>query len=223
MKPKDLRIPIEENKGRSFIHDRLFRIPKLDEKSFIFPGWNHPDVFGNDNEVHLEYCSGNGGWVGSKALSDPQINWVGIEMKLGRSRKIWAKIKNFELPNLFVINGEGYHATVNYLPSASVHKIYINFPDPWPKRRHSKNRIIQPKFLAEMARILIPGGSVLFVTDDPEYSDWTIDIFANSKSFVSHYPAPFYSCDLENYGTSFFDALWREKGKTIRYHHYVKF
>ncbi len=222
MKPEDLKISFEGKEHRPFIHDRILCIPKVVEENYSFPGWHHPDFFGNDHEIHIEYCSGNGGWIASKAAAETKKNWVAVEMKFARTRKIWSKIKNLELSNLFIIHGEGYRATVNYFPSASVHKVYINFPDPWPKRYHAKNRIIQQEFVDEMARILIPKGTVTFVTDDPNYSEWSIKLFNQSKSFVNLYPSPFYISDWNDYGSSYFDNLWREKGKTIRYHHFIR-
>src|SRR5947209_1005164 len=122
MKPQDLKLPFQDNKNRSFIHDRILRVPKTDKKSFVFPGWQHAELFGNGNDVNIEYCSGNGGWIASKATAHPAQNWVAIEMKFGRSRKIWSKIKKQNLPNLFVVNGEGFQATSDYFPSATVQK-----------------------------------------------------------------------------------------------------
>ncbi|MBA2728677.1 MAG: tRNA (guanosine(46)-N7)-methyltransferase TrmB [Parachlamydiaceae bacterium] len=222
MRPSDLKIPVEGNECQAFIYDRLLRVPKVLEKKFEFPGWQHPDLFGNGNKVQIEYCSGNGGWIASKAAEDPTKNWVAIEMRVGRSRKIWSKIKNLQLSNLFIVHGEGYKATKELFPSASVQNIYINFPDPWPKRRHSKYRIIQPAFVAEMSRILLPGGTVTFVTDDEQYSEWTIEIFSKSEIFSSDYPEPYYCLEWQDYGTSYFEDLWRQQGKIVRYHHFRK-
>jgi tRNA (guanine-N7-)-methyltransferase len=171
----------------------------------------------------LEYCSGNGHWIASKARENKDKNWVAIEMKFSRARKIWSKIKRQELDNLIVINGEGHKATANYIPDATIHQISINFPDPWPKRRHSKNRIIQPSFISEMARILTPKGSVIFVSDDDSYSDWTIEHFQKSGLFHSNFPAPFFTNEWPNYGdVSYFEDLWRNQGKIIRYHSFQK-
>lgn len=222
MRPADLKLPDTGNECLIFHDDRLLRVPKVIEKKFDFPSWQDPTLFGNENGVQIEYCSGNGGWIASKALANPEKNWVAIEMKMGRARKIWSKIKNLELANLFIIHGEGYKTTKELFPSASVQNIYINFPDPWPKRRHSKYRIIQPAFVAEMGRILLPGGTVTFVTDDDQYSEWTIDIFANSAIFSSDYPEPFYTLECPDYGTSYFEDLWRLQGKPVRYHHFRK-
>lgn len=225
MKPEDLKPPHTKEERRIFIYDRVWflptsRLPSANE--FTFPGWQHADIFGNANPVCVEYCSGNGAWIAAKAKANPQLNWVAVEMKFDRVRKIWSKIKNLGLTNLFVICGEAHQATSLYFPASSVNDVYINFPDPWPKSRHAKNRLIQAEFAKELWRILETGRSLTFVTDDAPYSEWLIEVMSLQPGFVSSYPAPFYSLEETNYGTSYFDELWRSKGRSIRYHHFKK-
>lgn len=224
MKPTDIEIPFEWDDRKIVIHDRVWYIPGLQKtpQDFSFPGWKDPLVFGNKNPVVIEYCSGNGAWILDRAKRFPHLNWVAVEMKFQRVRKIWSKVKNNELPNLFTICGEALRATKDFFPTGSIESIYINFPDPWPKNRHAKNRLIRPEFLAEMQRILQPGGAITFVTDDPGYSDWTINAFAKDKGFRSTYPSPFYATEWPDYGTSYFEELWRQQGKNIRYHQFIK-
>ncbi len=143
-------------------------------------------------------------------------------MKFERVRKIWSKIKNLGLNNLFVICGEGLTITSRYFSNESIDKVFVNFPDPWPKKRHAKHRIIQSPFTQEINRILREKGELTVVTDDPTYSEQICDVLQNSPNYQAVHPHPYFSTELEGYGTSFFDQLWREKGKTIRYHQYTK-
>lgn len=222
MKPEDLNPLYPKEAQRIFIHDSVWYVPERSEDSFIFPGWNHPDVFGNNHPVVVEYCSGNGTWIANKAQENPNINWVAVEMKFGRVRKIWSKIKNLGLKNLIVVCGEAHLTTEKFFPSDSISDVYINFPDPWPKKRHAKNRLIQPKFADQLSRILNEGKALTFVTDDAPYSEWLIEVMGQHKDFVSAYPEPFYLTGDTNYGTSYFDQLWRSKGRSIRYHCFKK-
>lgn len=222
MKPEELHLPFVEGKRATLYHDRILYVPTLGELGpYTFPGWEHESLFGNSNPVHLEYCSGNGGWIASKAAAFPDINWVALEKKFSRSRKIWAKIKNLGLKNLIVISGEAHRFTHHYIPANSLEKLYINFPDPWPKARHHKNRIIQNPFVEEMLRILKPDGALTFVTDHDCYSEWTIDVLKQHPALQPLHEAH-YVTEFPGYGTSYFEDLWREKGKTIRYHLYKK-
>lgn len=224
MKPEDLVPPFPKDNRQIVMHDRVWYVPDthLVQNTFSFPGWEHGDFFANNQPVCIEYCSGNGAWIGEQALANPHINWIAIERKFLRVRKIWAKIKNYNLKNLIVLCGEGFRATRTYFPSETSSDIYINFPDPWPKKRHAKNRLIQPLFVEELARILKPGKAVTFVTDDEDYSEETIRLFLDNSHFFSQYPLPYFSTQEDNYGSSFFDELWRSKGKTIRYHRFIK-
>ncbi len=218
-----LQRPFVWNERRILIEDRVLYVPALcDTSGFVFPGWDDTRIFGNTNPVHIEYCSGNGDWIAGKALANPDINWVAVEQKFPRTRKIWAKVKKHNLSNLFIVCGEGHITTKLYFPCNSVKVVYINFPDPWPKTRHAKNRIIQSDFMSEISRIMETKGHFVFVTDDASYSEWTTKIVLREPDFVASYPDPFYTTDESDYGYSYFGQLWRQKGKTIRHHKFQK-
>jgi tRNA (guanine-N7-)-methyltransferase len=224
MKPEDLKSPFTWDKRYILVHDRVWYVPDQydDFASFTFPGWNHHSFFEKERPICLEYCSGNGAWVAAKAQRQAEYNWVAIEQKFDRARKIWSKVKNLQLSNLLVVCGEGYRVTHHYVPQESIHSVYINFPDPWPKRRHAKHRIVQLPFIMEIHRILQPGGSLTLVTDDEQYSDLIIEILHDVPAFESVFGEPYYILDYPDYGTSYFEDLWREKGKVIRYHTFRK-
>lgn len=224
MKPEDLKPPFPKCERKIIIHDRIWYVPNshLAQNRFDFPGWQNTDLFGNSNPVYVEYCSGNGAWIAEQALAHPHINWVAVEKKIMRVRKIWSKIKNLKLNNLIIVCGEAHSVTQNYFPDACASNIFINFPDPWPKKRHAKHRLIQPAFVQELARIMQSEKAITFVTDDADYSEEIIPIFLSDLNFKSFYEKPYFSTSEDNYGTSYFEELWRSKGKTIRYHRFVK-
>lgn len=224
MKPERLKSPFTWDQRHILVKDRVWYVPDQfeDFDSFSFPGWKSPLFFEQERPICLEYCSGNGTWIANKAQLYPEYNWVAIDQKFERVRKIWSKIKNFELSNLLAVCGEGECITRHYIPSESVQAIYINFPDPWPKRRHAKNRLIQPSFIQEMHRILEPGGKITMVTDDESYSQIMIHSFCQFSGFASQFADPYYLIDYPDYGTSYFEDLWRKKGKVIRYHAFYK-
>jgi tRNA (guanine-N7-)-methyltransferase len=224
MKPKHLKYPFPWEKREPLILDRVFYIPANyhEHQLFSFPDWEHPSLFGNTNPVHVEYCSGNGTWIAEKALQHPEINWLAVEIQFKRVRKIWSKIQNEKLPNLLVASGDANDLSRYYLRDSSVDAIYINFPDPWPKKRHAKHRIIQPSFINEMNRTIKKNGIITFVTDDPDYSMWTEDHLGRQDGLKTCHPSPYYITELPGYGTSYFENLWREKGKRIHYHQYER-
>lgn len=219
-KPEDLKMPFDWRAPVIMIHDRVLYAPLrgVDYQTFTFPDWSSEHLFGNDNPVHIEYCSGNGAWIADKAAENPNINWVAVEKRFMRVRKIWSKVKNGNLKNLFIVCGEAYTVTSNYFPSGTVKQFFINFPDPWPKRRHARHRLIQPVFLDQLKRVASANSNITLVTDDPTYSKLAIKEIHTHGSFVSRYPEPFYITDMMGYGTSFFEELWREQGRLIHYH-----
>lgn len=224
MKPKDLKSPFSRGENDIFLQNGVLFIPKLlvSKSAFSFPGFSAPECFGNENPIHIEYCSGNGNWIVQKAMEHPEKNWVAVEMKFKRAQKIWSKKNNCGLDNLMIICGEGLAATRRFILDSSIEGVYVNFPDPWPKKRHAKNRLIAEPFVEEVRRILQPSKNLVLVTDDADYSEQMIEVTLSNSAFSSYYAAPHYLLNPENYGYSYFDALWRGQGKTIRLHQFVK-
>jgi tRNA (guanine-N7-)-methyltransferase len=218
MKPKDLKIEGSFDKRIPLLIEGMFYLPEhyTGHKEHPLPVWSDPRIFGNDLPVALEFCAGNGHWIQERAQATrEEKNWVAIERRFDRVRKIWSKKTNHKITNLFIVCGEGHTFATEYVASHSVAEIYINFPDPWPKRRHAKHRIMKDSFLEEMARILVSEGKVTFVTDDKPYLEATMAVFDANKNYIQEGLI----INPPNYGVSYFDNLWREKGRTI-YHVY---
>lgn len=222
-KAKDLQLPFKWEERQPVVHEKLWYLPeKRDWSHFVFHGWNSSDFFKNDKPVHIEYCSGNGSWLIDRAKKHPEINFLAVEQRFDRARKIWAKMHNANLENLIVALSEGHAMTKSFVPSQSIQEIYINFPDPWPKRRHAKYRIVNTPFVAEMHRSLQSGGKVTIVTDDADYSAIIIKEMLKHPGFSPVFEAPHFVEASSDYGSSYFDTLFREKGKFIRLHQFIK-
>jgi tRNA (guanine-N7-)-methyltransferase len=222
-KHKDFIIPFTWAERKVCINDQvLFYPPQTEIRSFQFPGWESSELFGNSWPVCVEYCSGNGTWILERAKNDLSVNWVAIEKRVDRAKKIWSKLKNYNLRNMLLGLGEGLSLTKACFPQNCVDQVFINFPDPWPKRRHAKNRIVSPPFVEELFRILKIGGSVTLVTDDENYSNIMIKVMSSHPGFSSMLPSPYFEQAHEDYGTSFFESLFRSQGKIIRMHKFER-
>jgi tRNA (guanine-N7-)-methyltransferase len=213
VRPKDLRLPFSWSERKSVIVDSVwFALSR--EHDFVFPGWEA--LFENTHPVCVEYCSGNGDWIAEKSLQAPEKNWVACEKRLDRVKKIWAKRKNLGIKNLLIIWGEAFFVTHTFFPNSSISDVFINFPDPWPKRRHANNRIVRPEFVHELARCMQPTSHLCLVTDDTLYSErMAKDVLANER-FSSLFDPPYYKKAAQEYGNSFFNALFRSQEKEIR-------
>lgn len=223
MRPFDLKPSFSFQDRKVCIEDGVFYIPEhFHDPSFAFPGWNHEIVFPKSQPICIEFCSGNGDWIAKRARDFPHLNWVAVEMQFSRVQKIWSKKKNHALSNLFIVCGEGYCASNRYFPQESVEQIYVNFPDPWPKRRHAKHRIVRAPFVEEVHRLLKKDGTLMLVTDDENYSNEMIGVLLNQKGFASFFDPPYFVEDFPEYGSSYFESIWKKQGKTIRYHLFKK-
>ncbi|MBI3508410.1 MAG: tRNA (guanosine(46)-N7)-methyltransferase TrmB [Chlamydiia bacterium] len=216
----DLRIPFSWAERYAVLLEKCLYIPGFyphHEKWSALP-WNDPAIFGKaGDKVVIEYCSGNGQWICEKARQNPSIHWVAVEKRFDRARKIWGRMQREALSNLFVVCGDGTIFTRHYAPTDSVDEIFVNFPDPWPKRRHAVNRIVQKQFMKDLTRIVRKGGRATLVTDDEVYRDQMAFEVAQSaawkrESMTTEWP---------DYGDSWFANLWTQKGKTIYYQRYA--
>lgn len=218
MKPKDLKGPYFWENRRPLLMDGVFFVPEYykDHDIKLFPEFS--TFFEREaNQTYIEYCSGNGHWIIEKAIQNPESNWIAVEMCFERVRKIWSKVKNQNIKNLLIIHGEALTFSKYYLKDKSVAGVYINFPDPWPKQKHSKNRLLREEFFIELARICRDDGKITIATDDKIYLDQICSECSKVKQINFAFPPPYYICDWPNYGYSFFDELWRNKGKIIHY------
>lgn len=208
---KDLIIPFAWADRRPILMERFFYIPaEYEYKNEVIP------FFEKEQPVIIEYCSGNGQWIGERARQNPQFNWIAVEKKFQRARTIWLKIHREKIPNLVVVCGEALTFTRFYAPKAE--EAYINFSDPWPKLRHAKHRLVREEFLSAVLPIMKPGGSLICVTDDAQYAAQMIEEFKKCPEWLFLFNVN----EWPSYGRSFFNDLWIEKGRTIHYISYEK-
>ena len=212
-KAADLRIPFTWKDRRPVLLDRFFYLPGHYDHSTEKPlVWE--EVFCGNRPVTLEYCSGNGQWICDMAQKHPQINWVAIEKRFDRSRLIWVRLHKLNLPNLLVVCGEGLLFTRHYVPNGSIAQIFVNFPDPWPKLRHAKHRLIRAPFLEAVEEKLAPRSRAMFTTDDRPYSDQMVREVAKRSAWKP------VAADATEFGSSFFLELWKSKGRAIHHLHF---
>ena len=127
---------------------------------------NWAEVFPTAQPVEIELGSGDGSFLARYAQMHPERNFLGVERLLGRIRKIERKASRAGLTNVRLMRIEASYFLEYLLPRNSVTALHIYFPDPWPKRKHWKHRLINAAFPALCARVLIPGGMVFVRTDD---------------------------------------------------------
>lgn len=219
MKPKDLKFPFSWDERKPIIFENILFVPQYyaNHQEWGFINWHSPQIFKNQAPIHIEYCSGNGCWLIEKAKSHPEINWISVEKKFERVRKIWSKMRNFNLSNILIVCGEAHTFTKNYVADASFQKVYINFPDPWPKEKHAKNRLLQDSFLTELGKKSTLQAETIVATDHLDYVHQIVSAVSLNENWNFSLKSPFYTNHWKDYGSSYFEQLWKEKGKQIYY------
>ena len=147
------------------------------------PGSLDPvSLFDRVDEVWLEIGFGGGEHVSGQARRHPQTGMLASEVFFEGIAKLLGQIENDALTNVRIWP-EDARELIDALRSDSVDRAFILFPDPWPKVRHQKRRLIQPVFLDALARVMKPGGRVRFATDVRSYADEALQKFLTHPSF----------------------------------------
>lgn len=152
------------------------------ESTAVTPTPN-PAPQGGGEPVVLEIGFGGGEHLAAQASAHPDARFIGVEPFLNGVASCLRHIEESGVQNVRLHHGDA-RDVIARLPDASLDLVYILFPDPWPKARHHKRRLIQREFLDELARVLKPSGEVRFATDWANYAEWTVWHFTRDKRFA---------------------------------------
>jgi tRNA (guanine-N7-)-methyltransferase len=128
---------------------------------------------GNVEDVWLEIGFGGGEHLAWQAAAHRSIGFIGCEAYVNGIAKLLAAVEERGLDNVRVHDGDARELVAD-LGEASIGRVFLLFPDPWPKRRHHKRRIVTSDMLGEFHRILKPAGSLRFASDSGDYVAWTL-------------------------------------------------
>lgn len=139
-------------------------------------------------EVWLEIGFGSGEHLAWQAEKNPNISFLACDLYINGIASLLRYIEEKQFNDIKIAQIEASHL-LKLLPDKSISKVFILFPDPWPKTRHHKRRLIQRNFLNELSRILVDGAEFRFATDHDEYARWTLSAILEHKDFF--WPAEF--------------------------------
>jgi len=140
-------------------------------------------LFDAPRPLEIELGAGDGSFLVAWAAQHPDRNFLAVERLLGRLRKIERKIRRAGLRHVRLMRIEAGYFLEYMVPQQSVSAIHIYFPDPWPKRKHWRNRLINDGFTEVVSRALIPGGVIYLRTDDPPYFAQMKQVFDRNAKF----------------------------------------
>ena len=133
--------------------------------------------------VWLELGFGAGEHLAAQAAAHPDVLVLGAEPFLNGAASALRHVHDQDLTNVRLHAGDG-RELIAALPDGSIDRVFILFPDPWPKTRHHKRRLINDETVAELARVMKPGATVRFCTDWADYVGWTLERFGRCKAFA---------------------------------------
>jgi tRNA (guanine-N7-)-methyltransferase len=142
-------------------------------------------LFSTEQPLEVELGSGDGSFLLNYAGLHPERNFLGVERLGGRIKKLDRRGRRMGLTNLRGIKIESAYSLEYLLPRECAAALHLYFPDPWPKRKHLKNRLVNERFPELARQVLVPNGSVYLRTDDRNYFDQMREVFGASPFFRS--------------------------------------
>ena len=172
------------------------------------------EVFGNEQPVELEIGSGKGTFLTDQAKARPEVNFFGIEWANWFYRYAADRLRRNGCLNARMVRAEAMFFLQEFVPDASLAVLHVYFPDPWPKKRHHKRRLVQEPFLRQAERVLAPGGRLQIVTDHKGYFEENIEPVLKSSRVLNviEYNRPGSAAEGEFVGTNF-ERKYRREGR----------
>jgi tRNA (guanine-N7-)-methyltransferase len=139
-------------------------------------------LFPDARNIILEIGYGGGEHLALEASRHPDTGYIGCEVFTGGIGKMVQAINAQALTNIRLYTDDALKLLMA-LPEASLDEVFLLYPDPWPKTRHHKRRFVSPTTLAELARVIRPGGQFHFATDIEDYANWTLAHIVRTPAF----------------------------------------
>ncbi|MBL4584796.1 MAG: tRNA (guanosine(46)-N7)-methyltransferase TrmB [Pseudomonadales bacterium] len=194
-----------ENKNHRTIRSFVIRASRMSDsqrqaRTDLWPQWgleledgllDFQTVFSREAPIVFEIGFGMGDSLATMAQNEPDKNFVGIEVHPPGIGNLLKLIKEKNITNLRIYDTDVIEVLTQCIPPQTIDRVQIYFPDPWPKKRHHKRRLIQPKFL-ELLKPRMKSSSVLHVaTDWQDYAEQTLELLNNTENLVNSDPSGF--------------------------------
>ena len=184
-------------------HDRIDTAPNGLELEAMPRPATARSLFNNDNPLCVEIGSGKGSFLLAQARAYPERNYLGIERTLRYWRFAADRFRRHGLKNALMVHGDAREMVSEVLVDSSVSEFHIYFPDPWPKTRHQRRRLVQPDVVELMARRLSARGRLQVVTDHTDYFEQIQRVIRESSLIECDFVRPESANSEEMTGTNF--------------------
>jgi tRNA (guanine-N7-)-methyltransferase len=170
-----------------------------------------PAIFGRSAPVDVEIGSGKGRFLLELAAMRPERDILAVERAGKYHRLCCERAAKRGIANVRLLRTSAEDLLFRLLPPESVENFYILFPDPWPKKRHHKRRLIKADVVAALHRALVPGGRLLVKTDHPGYAEVISEVLAGAAGFAALDP----SAAFDGLPLTGFEHKYRVEGRPI--------
>ena len=172
------------------------------------------EIFGNDHPIHVEVGSGKGAFVSGMAKANPEINYIGIDIQKSVLSYALDKVLATDVPNIKLLWVDGSDLT-DYFEEGEIDRLYLNFSDPWPKKRHEKRRLTYQSFLATYQQILPENGEIHFKTDNRGLFEYSLVSFSQYGMKLKGVWLDLHAIDFEDNVLTEYEQKFANKGQVI--------
>lgn len=166
--------------------------------------WNN--VFNNNNPIHVEFGTGRGKFITTLAKENPNINYIAFEIKEEVLIKAVEKASEANLNNI-LFAWANVSNILDYFNSGEISRVYINFCDPWPKKRWSKRRLTHTNFLERYKYILNNDGEIHLKTDNEKLFEFSLNEIASNNFILKNISLDLANSDFQNVTTEYEDKF----------------
>ncbi len=177
--------------------------------------WDASRLFDRTGPLEIEVGSGKGLFLAAAAAGVPEHNFLGIEIARKYAHFTAARLAKRGLANAAVLNCDAQRLFAELLPDGSLAAVHVYFPDPWWKKRHHKRRLMNERFLSDVARTLTAGGTLHFWTDVQDYFDATLALVAQHTTLAGPLPVPEKPAEHDLDFRTHFERRMRQSGEQV--------
>lgn len=171
-------------------------------------------IFGNDQPIHIEVGSGKGDFITGMALQNPDINYIGIDIQVSVLSYALDKVVDSGLPNIRLLRVDG-SSLVNFFEKDEISLLYLNFSDPWPKKKHEKRRLTYKTFLETYQNILPKHGEIHFKTDNRGLFEYSLASFSQYGMIIKQVWLDLHASQFEGNVMTEYEKKFSSKGQVI--------
>ncbi|OEH91911.1 tRNA (guanosine(46)-N7)-methyltransferase TrmB [Bacillus solimangrovi] len=172
------------------------------------------DVFHNDNPIYIEVGTGKGSFVTGMGKQHPDVNFLGVELYPSVIISALQRLVDEPQDNVKLLNQNAEDVT-KFFAENEVSRVYLNFSDPWPKKRHEKRRLTYKAFLDLYKQILIPNGEIHFKTDNQQLFEYSLESFSRYGMIVKNVSLDLHNSDIEGNVMTEYEEKFSNNGNRI--------